>query len=183
MAKRTNWWLEGWQYESSLGANGKPQKKLVYTGEYYDFPVAGKGLRRLKAAMCGLCLVALCAYILSFTLFQSGAARIFVGACMLSVIPLMYLLIGTGCLIPVKFRLTYREYRGSVVRIRWTGISLAVLEGVGVLGELLHLLSGPEILSTELMWLSATVLCCMCGLGLAWLEHRFRPRLVPPELK
>lgn len=184
MAKRTNWWLEGWKYEETLGPNGSRRKKLVYSGEYYTFGFAGKRLAALKAAATALTVFLLAGYGLAFLYAQTAMPRIFVGACMLIVIPLMYLLIGVGCLMPVGEKLTYRDYRGSVIRIRWTSLTIAGLALVGLLGEAGYLLlAGGERLPRELWWLAGIGITFLCALALALLERKHHPRLIPPELK
>ena len=183
MAKRTNWWLEGWQYEESLGPGGRRQRKLVYKGEYYTFGMEKRRLKAYKAVMLSLTLVLTFAYVLAFALTKNSAPRIFAGACMLIVIPLMYLLIGTGCLVSAKDPLTYRDYRGSVLRIRWTSIAVAGLSALGSIGELGYLLTGGGRTDTELWWLAGMIVTCLSAAAIALLEHRYHPRLIPPELR
>lgn len=184
MSKRTNWYLEGWRYEETIGSGGSRQRKLVYRGEYYALPVKKKKARTaFKAAISAITLLLCAAYVIAFTLVESAAPRIFVGACMLIVIPIMYLFLGVGCLLPVGAKLTYRDLHGSFVRIRWSALFIALLSATGFLGAGANCVLGGERAQSELLWLACILVCCLCAVALIYLEKRFRPRLIPPELK
>lgn len=184
MSRRTNWYLEGWRYEETIAANGNRQRKLVYRGEYYALPLNGKNARiAFKVATAALTLLLCAAYVIAFTLAESSAPRIFVGACMLVVIPMMYLFLGVGRLLTVGARLTYRDLYGSFVRIRWSAFSIALLSGAGFLGAGVSCILGDKRTQSGFLWLAGILLCCLCALALVYLEKRYRPKLVPPELK
>lgn len=184
MSKRTNWYLEGWRYEETITASGSRRRKLVYHGEYYALPLNGEKARAVfKIVMTALVLLLCVAYVIAFTLAKSGAPRVFVGACMLIVIPMMYLFLGVGCLLPVGEKLTYRDFHGSFVRIRWSAFFIAILSAIGFLGAGVSYALGGERAESELLWLAEILVCCLCALALIYLEKRYRPRLIPPELK
>lgn len=167
----------------TLTPSGRHRKRLIYTGEYYTFGLEKKKRAVVKATMLFMIFLLLVVYVLTFSLTQPAAPRIFVAVGMLIVIPLMYLLIGAGYLVPAGEKLTYRAYRGSVVRVRWTSVTIAVLAGLCVIGGLIQLLSEAGRTSTDSWWLAGMVFCCLDSLALVLLERRFRPRLIPPKLQ
>lgn len=167
----------------TLSPSGSRRRKLVYTGEYYTFGLEKKKLATLKAAMLLMILLLLAVYILTFSMTRPAAPRIFVAAGMLIVIPMMYLLMGAGYLVPAGEKLTYRAYRGSAVRIRWTSFAILALSGLSVIGGLIQFLSEAEHTPADFWWLAGMAFCCLDSLALALLECRFHPRLVPPKLQ
>lgn len=185
MGRKTNWWLDGWRYEEQLGENAGRRRKLVYEGEYYSLGRDAPRLPALKLAFTGLTLAETAAYVLTSALAEPGAARIFVGACILVIIPLMYLLIGTGCLWAAKDPMTYRDYRGSILRIRWTSIAIAALNAIGAVGEIIRLIAPGQtpVTVSEKWWLTGTLFCCAAAIGIALLQHRYHPRMQPKDLQ
>lgn len=133
-----DWYFQGW--ERRTDENGK--SRFVYTGEYYSFP-GGIGKTRTPV----LCLTAvLTALFLLVALLPSAGGMWHYAAIsqLLEIIPLIYLVMGTVCLLRAKEPLTFRDYHASWQRIRVSACWSVGFTAIMVLTELAYLFLAAE---------------------------------------
>jgi hypothetical protein len=145
-----DWYFRGW--ERRLDADGK--KRFVYTGEYYCFPGGIQTLKKpvavLSAALVALYLV------LAFFPPAGGMWHIAAIPQLLVIIPLIYLGMGAVCFVRGPEKMTYRDYRGSWLRLKWSLWGCVVAFGAMAAVELVFLvLYGAQtpILPELVYWL------------------------------
>lgn len=140
--KRTqNWYLRGWEYQDTVGRNGKPRRALVYTREYYKLRPEGKRRAAAKLAAVLLYLI-LCGVYVGFemTLAQGGFVWYAGAPCLLAAIPIFYLGLGVYNFAAAEAYFTYRRMYAAYTRMRVGGRLAALLLGIGTVGQLVFVL-------------------------------------------
>lgn len=129
LARRNDWFLRGWEQVRTTDAKGRTKTDLVYTGEYYDFPVEAPRLQ-IKVTL-GVCLVVLLGFYFPMSLGPAlGNRTFYVNApCFLAIIPLLYAGIGIFWLLVTPGAMTYRRLHVSARRLE-----LACMPGMLLMG-------------------------------------------------
>lgn len=176
---RRDWYLEGWSRER-VEENGKTRTVWKYTGEYFRYDLTSKGLKLLKTAYAALTVLLLAMWFWLSMVRVASREFFFVGAeWFLCIIPFMELLLGVGCFLPVRERMTYRAMYGSYKRCVYGSRCLLVLLCLTVAGEVvfLALYGGRVYLPREIVWFLGVLGCLLCDLALVLLLGKYKPRL------
>lgn len=163
--KIRDWYFRGWENQT----DGQGKKRLVYVGEYYSFPGGTKALK----APCGALTAALTVLYLVVALFPSAGGMWHVAAIpqLLTLIPLIYLIMGAVCLARAPERLTYRDYHASWRRLGRSAIGCAVTTGAMVAVELVYIFLSIDTQAAiwpELLYLLGELGCAAISGGLLW---------------
>ncbi len=179
MAKRVHWYLEGWVRQKERMPSGKKKTVWHYTGDYYRFSLDERGLRRLKASYGGCIGLESVLWFVLAMIPSVGKDEIFYvgGPWYVSMIPLMFLIIGGAYFMRVRPRMTYRDMRGSYQVIVYSNVFLLVLHGLSVVGMIVFLFAGqrPYSLSQELLWLAGALVCTGLDGAVMALHRRYPP--------
>lgn len=185
MSKRVHWYLEGWIHQKERVPSGKEKTVWIYTGAYFSFLVDTRGLRRLKAAY-GICigLESVLWFLLALGQAAGKDTAFYVGGpWYMSMIPLMFLLIGGLYFMRVPLRMTYRDMYGSYQVIVYSNVALLVMHGVSVVGMIVFLFAGqqPYQFGRELLWLLGALVCTGLDGVVMYLHRHYPPLAVPAE--
>lgn len=181
LRRRENWYLRGWEYRENAQKNGRPGGDLVYVGEYYSFHICPAALVRLKAAYAVLTAAFLILYVLLSLETPTGSRTVWGGACILTIIPLMYLLMGCYCLLRSEPKMTDRSKHASWSRVHYASMLSTFLLGIAAVGELVYLLHVSVPPAVDVRWLLELTACLACSCGILILSCRFPARMVLPE--
>ena len=183
MAKRVHWYLEGWVHQKEKTPSGRERTVWAYTGSYFAFDVDAKGLRRLKAEYDACIALDVVLWLILSLCEATGRDKAFYvgGPWYISMIPLMFLLIGGLFLLRVPLRMTYRDMYGSYKVILYSAWPLLILHGLSVLGEVVYLYvgRGSYPVGKEILWLIGALFCAALAGIVLRLCCRF-PALVIP---
>lgn len=185
--KTPHWYLRNWEYEEQLENSGAVKRRLVYKGEYYQLSAAAMPQRRLKLVYFVLMVLLWTDLAVLLTHISRGANLFFVGgAAALALIPALYLAMGCVCLLRVPTRMTYRDLRGSYLRIRTAGRWITPMMAVSLAGELFfvvfRLVHGLAVdWPGESLWLAGTGIGTLIGALLLILYARERIEVLAAE--
>ncbi len=160
-----DWYFQGW--ERQVDANG--QKQFHYTGEYYSFPGGTKALK----GPCGAMTAALTVLylIIAFLPSAGGMWRIAAIPQLITIVPLLYLIMGTICLLRAPERLTYRDYHTSWRRMKGASVCCVITTGAMVIVEIVFLCLGMSEVGTigrEILYLLGELGCLALSALLVW---------------
>lgn len=140
MRHYSEWYFQDWKKEWQVNSNGMRQQRFAYHGAYYQLPAQIPCYKAVQTACFLLALAGMLTLNLGFTPAPGPLNRRIGAACLLSLAPTVFWAVGVLCLLPVRNPMTYRGYRRSLVRIRWSSalacsaLTLAViLEGMALL--------------------------------------------------
>ena len=185
MARRVNWYFEGWKKDREVTASGKEKTVWKYNGVYYEFQLTKKQLLLMKAGYTCLSVLLIGLWVL-FS-FLPGAGRetaVYVGApWFLQIIPFMYLIVGLYGIWRSGTKMTYRDVYAGYYRIRYVKWILLFLQIICLIGEIIFLIVFHAYISvgSELLWLLGAFLCLLAILGLFILHRKFPPYQIPEE--
>ena len=185
MARKINWYFEGWKRDRETDASGRERTVWKYTGVYYSFQLTGKQLIKMKAGYTCLSVLLIGIWIL-FS-FLPGAGRenaFYVGApWFLQIIPFMYLIIALYGIWRSGEKLTYRDVRAGYYRISYVKWLLLILQVICLVGEIIFLiLYHPYInAGSEILWLFGAMLCLAMIIGIFILHRKFPPYQIPEQ--
>lgn len=136
MERKQNWYMQGWEYAESISDTGKQKRVLRYVGEYYAVTASKTKVILLKS-VCALSvlLLGLIFYGLSSANIAVGRMTYAHGPYLLTLIPLIYLVIGVVCFFCAPRKMTYRTYYGSVLRIKRASTAVLILTAASFLGN------------------------------------------------
>ncbi len=138
--KETHWYLRGWEYEQRTQPDGSVRQELVYKGEYYQIRTGGKGLAGIKAAyVAAAALLWAVLAVLQTHIYRSETLFFEEGACALTLIPAIYMAIGSVRALGTHPPMTYRDMRASFGRIRTASKWCLALMAICLAGELFYL--------------------------------------------
>lgn len=180
MAHRGSWFFDGYQMEQT--AEGK--KQLRYTAQWYGFARQGQQ-RRIKAAVSGLILVTLvCYFTAQLRPSPGGMARYMAIPSLLSLVPMMFLLMGWGNLLLAKDAWELRVYYSGYRRLFRAAVGQLVLFALWLLGEGFYIGTHLEGAVAELGYLCCTLVCTAAMAALVVLIRRNPVQVVRgPEIK
>ncbi len=143
-----DWYFDGYEGRKIVDNQGKSRSSLIYTGEYYGF-ARGQDPRPIKLACLSASLVYFLCYFFN-ALNNSGTAQTFyVGLpLMLSMVPGIYLLIGTGCFMPAKEEMTVRVCYSSLRRMDRSLRFIVPMLTISALGGLYHFIRTPALFAS-----------------------------------
>lgn len=148
MKLKGDWYFDGYEGRSVPGADGRPRRQLVYTGEYYGL-AGGRNPRTLKLLSTAAAAVYLGCYILCAMNRCAVSLTVYAGVpVMLSVIPAFWLLIGLGCLWPAGTEMTVRVFYSSLRRMQRAVLFIVPLLGIGLVGSLVRLILEPALFAS-----------------------------------
>lgn len=182
--KPLNWYLRGWEYQTVAGKNGRTERRLVYTGEYYRLNMDKKSRRTAKILVTAVYVLA-CAVYLGFetTLTQGGFVWYAGAPCLLAALPLFYLGLGVFNLAMAEERFTYRRMRAAFTRVRIGGKLAALLLGLGTAGQTVFVLRYGRLLTLgpELWMLFGALFCAVSAAVLVVFAKRLPCEELPRE--
>ena len=205
MARKINWYFEGWKKDREITDSGREKTVWKYSGVYYEFQLNGKNLtgKQLTMMKAGYtCLSVLLIGLWILFSFLPGAGREnapYVGApWFLQIIPFMYLIMGlygiwrsgTGSdgteVTGTEYdgtKMTYRDVYAGYYRIRIVKWILLILQLISVIGEIIFLIIYHSYISVgaELLWILGAILCLLMIIGIFILHRRICPYQIPEE--
>lgn len=185
--KAPHWYLRNWEYEARMGKNGQVRSELVYKGEYYRLAPSAMAPGRLKGLYFVLAMLLCLDLALLLTHFSRGACLFFVGgAAGITLIPTIYLVIGSVQALRTPEKMTYRDLRASFLRIRMASKWILGMMALCLAGEIVFLIfrltHGLAIdWPGELLWLIGGGVGVAIGGGNLLLYAHNRIDLLPKE--
>lgn len=185
MAKRVNWYFDGWTHEQTLTPGGRKKTRWSYHGVYYSYGLDARRLRRLKRAHIAAALLETALWFVMCLPKTAGRdAAFYVGGFWyLCILPLMALLIGAWGMRGVSEKMTYRDVCAGDRNLRRGAWALLALQCASVAGALVFLAvywSGLDPVR-ELFWLAGALLCALVTAAHLALLRRVRPMQLPQE--
>ncbi len=156
-----DWYFQGW--ERRKDESGKTV--FVYTGEYYSFS-GGTGTVKKPCALLAAALIVL--YLVT-ALFPSPGGMWHYAAIpqLIEIIPLIYLAMGTVCLLRAGDRLTFRDHHAAWRRVEYASVGSAVFTVLMVAAELAFLFTAEDkSLPRELLYLLCEIGCAALSIAL-----------------
>ena len=185
MARKVNWYFEGWKKDREITASGKEKTVWKYTGVYYQFQLDGKQMIMMKAGYTCLSVLLTGIWVLFSFLPGTGRENAFYvgGPWFLMIIPFMYLIMGLYGIWRSGEKLTYRDVCAGYYRIRYVKWILLILQVICIIGETVFMIiySSYINIGAELLWLSGAVLCLFMIIGIFILHGKFPPYQVPEQ--
>lgn len=185
MSKRVHWYLEGWSRRKERTPSGKEKTVWVYTGAYFSFLLDSRALRRLKAAY-GVCigLESVLWFLLALGRTAGKDGAFYVGGpWYMSLVPLLFLLIGGLSFMRVSQRMTYRDMYGSYKVMVYSNVALLIMHGIAAVGMIVFLAAGRQAYQPgrELGWLLGVLICTGLDGAIMYLHRRYPPLAIPAE--
>lgn len=160
------------------GYERAPSGKLVYTGPRYGYS-SPQQLRRMKLYTLAISSVMLIAEILAqFFPSSGGMQRYMAIPSLLSLVPLIFWIMGQGEFLMAKPSCELRVYYSGYRRLYRSGITALVICLLWLLGEIWYLIQHPAAFTGELLYLLDVALCAGCPAALTLLLHRNPPQVV-----
>ncbi len=180
MAHRGSRFFDGYQIEQT--PEGK--RKLRYTAEWYGFAQPGQQ-RRVKGAVSGLILVMLvCYFAAQLHPSPGGMARYMAIPSLLSLVPMIFLLMGWGNLLPAKDAWELRVYYSGYRRLFRAAVGQLALFSLWLLGEGFYIGTHLEGAAAELGYLCCALVCTAAMAALVVLIRRNPVQVVRgPEIQ
>lgn len=170
MQHRGSRFFDGYERDSS--------GKLIYTGPRYGYPGA-ETQRRIKLQSGLLTLGMLAGEILAqFFPSLGGMQRYMAIPSLLSLVPLIFWIMGEAELLMAKQSWELRIYYSGYRRLYRSGIWEIVLCGLWLLGELWFLIRQPVSFVSELLYLICILLCLTCAVLMTVLLRKHPPQVV-----
>ena len=164
--------------------NGKGHKTVLeYHGEYYKHHLSDEEWKKLKRFYPVSALICLAAWIAALASDLGGSLPKYVtvpGLCI--IFPIYYFVFGSVRNIFAKREMIVRDYRSSVVRIRWGALLTCILAALTFVCDLVNLLArrGHEVY--EYFTALALLLCAAASLAAYIREQRTKYVVkLPPE--
>ena len=155
-----------------------PSGKLVYTGPRYGYTTPEQH-RRMKLLTMIVSLVMLLAEILAqFFPSSGGMQRYMAIPSLLSLVPLIFWILGQGEFLLAKNGCELRVYYSGYRRLYRSGIIALVICSLWLLGEIWYLISQPGDLAGELLYLLDVALCVGCCAAQTLLLRKNPPQVV-----
>ena len=173
-----DWYLRGWEYRENIDADGHCRGGLVYTGEYYSFGLSGDHFRQLKIRYLVLTAALLFCYVLCSLDTPTGSRSVWGGACILAIIPLMYLLLGMCSLLRAKPEMTYRDRHLSWYRIHYSSMASVLLLAVAAVGQVIFILRLPSPPAADIRWLAGQIISLVLSIAILIISFRFQPKMI-----
>lgn len=180
MTHRGSRFFDGYQLEQT--PEGK--KKLHYTAQWYGFARPGQQ-RRVKAVVSGLILVTLvCYFTAQLRPSPGGMARYMAIPSLLSLVPMIFLLMGFVNFLLAKDAWELRVYYSGYRRLFRAAVSQLVLFALWLLGEGFYTGTHLEGAGAELGYLCCALVCTGAMVALVVLIRRNPVQVVrSPEIK
>lgn len=168
------------QYHGSRYFDGyerAPSGKLVYTGPKYGY--SPQALHwRMKCRTAALTIGMLAAEIIAqFFPSTGGMQRYMAIPCLLSLVPLIFWIMGQVGLLAARKSWELRVYYSGYRRLYRAGICELVICCIWLLGELWYLARHGGFV-TELGYLLCVIVCTACAAGMTLLLHKNPPQVV-----
>ena len=183
MARKTNWYFEGWKKQRETDASGKKKTVWKYTGVYYQFSLSKKQLIMMKAGYTCLSVLLIGLWVLFSFLPGAGRENAFYAGApwFLQIIPFMYLIMGLFGIWRSGEKLTFRNVRAGYYRVRIVKWILLILQSLCLAGELVFMIIYHSYMDmgAELVWLTGIILCLASIIGIFILNSRIRPYQIP----
>ena len=183
MFGKQNWYFEGWEKQSYETENGKIRCRYVYTGEYYRLANTGNSIRSFKIINIVLIGTFAGLWLFASLLSGSGIEEAYIGAAwFLNIIPLIYMGIGGVSLLFVKEKMTYRDVRGALRRIKMSAIFSLFFCAVSLTGQVFFLITASDYsFSTEIIFALCLAVCTAVNIALLYLQYRFPLTMLPNQ--
>lgn len=160
------------------GYERAPSGKLVYTGPRYGYS-SPQHHKHMKLYTTAITLVMLIAEILAqFFPSSGGMQRYMAIPSLLSLVPLIFWIMGQGEFLMAKHACELRVYYSGYRRLYRSGMIALVVCIFWLLGEIWYLLQHPAAFTGELLYLLNVALCVGCCAVLVLLLHRNPPQVV-----
>jgi hypothetical protein len=179
MKPHGSWFFDGYtRVEQPTKDGAGTRQVLVYTGEYYGLPGGAEGLRTVKRQSVIATVLCLLAYFYAqFFPSSGGMYRLVALPGILTLVPMMFLLIGLGNFLFAKTEWEIRVYYAGYRRMARWAIAQAVLLGLWAAAEIVYVALHLSLFGEELPYLMAALVSVAANLWLVLLT-RAHPAVV-----
>ena len=156
MRQRASWYFDGYKRIEEDGPDGKKGGRLVYVGEWYGFPGGRAEMNGIKKKTLFLSVVCfLACFYAQFHPSAGGMVHWLAIPSLLSLVPMMYMVIGFVNFLPAKEKWEIRVYYAGYRRLYRSSVTALVFLGVWLLMEIGFIVLNPGEISGELKYLAA----------------------------
>ena len=162
------WYTRGWRRSTDPDSG---RVRMVYEGEYYTLD-PGCPMPRVKRGTAAACALYTVVYLLSAVFVSEGAMWRWVGLFqILTLVPLIYFILGTVRLCLSGERMTFRDYHAGPLRLR-KAAGWCTIFGLCTLGaELVYILLLAGAIGRELLYVLEILVYTAVPAGV---RHYFR---------
>lgn len=171
MAKYQHWYIRGWVYEDTLDSSGVVRRELKYRGEYYRPSCSQIRFFHYKILFSVLFAVICLIYVMYSIRGSSGGRTVYAGAgCILAIVPLIFLGMGTLSLWSAAYKMPFRNYYAGVLRTKVASAVTAALLGFSAVGQavfmVIHKNEAELNWWDEWFWLGGCFVCAAMSMGI-----------------
>ena len=167
MKRMGSWYFDGFKREEYTKPNGKKSSRLVYVGEWYGFPGGREEMLRLKKAAFLLTALSCIPYFYAqFNPAEGGMVHWMAIPSLLSLVPLIYMIIGLINFLPSKDKWEIRVYYSGYRRLYRSAVVVLVLMCIWIVMEAVYIVMNLSSILSELAYFlcvvaSTAFLACM----------------------
>lgn len=173
----SGWYARGWK--RAKDENGK--MTMVYEGEYYTLGLDKRALRRKKTTAAVLFGVHAAVYLASAVFVSPGAMWRWVGLFqILTLLPAIYLAMGTVCFCLGGEMLTYRDWHAGHLRLRRASAASCVLGAATLIAEIVYMAAFDCVLWREMLFAAQIIVYTLAAMGIGRFCRRNHFRVIDP---
>lgn len=171
------WYARGWVREK----DERGKVRMVYRGEYYTLALAKPALRKKKLALAALFSVHAAVYLLSAVAVSPGAMWRWVGLFqILTLLPAIYLAMGTVRFCLGGERLTYRDWHAGPLRLKRASALSTVLGAATLAAEIVYVIAFDCVLWREALFAAQIVAYTLAAMAIGRFCRRNHFRIIDP---
>lgn len=171
------WYAHGWR--RAVDENGKAT--MVYEGEYYTLGLEKAALRRKKMEAAALFAVHAAVYLLGALVVSAGAMWRWVGLFqLLTLLPAIYLAMGTVCFCLGGEMLTYRDWHAGPLRLKRASAVSAALGAATLAAEVVFMALFDCVLWREALFAVEIIVYTLAAMGIGRFCRRNHFRIIDP---
>lgn len=134
-------YMEGYDARKIETGPGKYKIEYIYIGDYRTFDISGRQFVIMKLGYAMAAVILTVAYILAATLTTSSYRVNYVAIpVLITIVPVVYLLIGAGGYVLVPRMMTPRNYRSSVMITKWSSLAILLLMAAAAALHMAHVI-------------------------------------------
>ena len=153
MSRKGSWYFDGYKRVEKEKPNGKMGSELVYVGEYYGFNGGKKEMTDLKKKTLFLSIASLILYFYAqFNPSTGGMVHWMAIPSLLSLIPIMFLVMGFINFLPAKEKWEIRVYYAGYRRLYRSSIGTLVFLCIWAVMEAVYVLFNIGDILDELVY-------------------------------
>ncbi len=171
------WYARGWR--RAVDENGKTT--MVYEGEYYTLGADKTALRRKKTEAALLFAIHALVYLASAVVVSDGAMWRWVGLFqILTLLPAIYLAMGTVRFCLGGEMLTYRDWHAGPVRLRRASAFSTALGAATLAAEIVYMVLFDCVLWRETLFAAEILVYTLAAMGIGRFCRRNHFRIIDP---